>query len=316
MANTFDMSKAQEPYSSYEEYMDYLFACVNEGLDRYLSEMKHVYATGQGGYKNVLYPDLEIAHDTCVEKLGRFRDKSSGGSAGGEGYDDAAADENPSGGGNLFEGEGTSGDGSSLDDAENEENGILSAFMGYMEEEGAKYGDMSDDDDDNTAISDIMQYIRGRAEITLGQGISLPYYEICHKLEFGTFTEFCLACGILSSTQTDYAGVFQVINENGSLPAPTIESAAKLYYGRSFSITGAYGDMSVCLEQLMPILDLKVQPSMPFSTAVSPDKRMIDYLFGKNPLRLDENYIRFFQMLTDGKEPVLNLFACQDNDLP
>ncbi|MBR2852328.1 MAG: ATP-binding protein, partial [Anaerotignum sp.] len=37
-------------------------------------------------------------------------------------------------------------------------------------------------------------------------------------------------------------------------------------------------------------------------TVVSPDKRMIDFLFGKHPMRLDENYVRFFKMLTDGRE--------------
>ena len=121
-------------------------------------------------------------------------------------------------------------------------------------------------------------------------------------MNMDTFTIFCFAGGILASTQTDYASVFQVINENGNLSAPTIESAGKLYFGKEFSISSSYGDMSACLEQLMPILDLRVQGNMPFSTVVSPDKRMIDYLFGKHPMRLDENYIRFFKMLTDGTE--------------
>ncbi|MCD8326437.1 MAG: hypothetical protein LUC90_07075, partial [Lachnospiraceae bacterium] len=58
---------------------------------------------------------------------------------------------------------------------------------------------------------------------------------------------------------------------------------------------------------LLPLLSLNVSGSMPFSTVVSPDKRVIDFLFGKNPLRLDENYIRFFQMLTDDKalDPIM-----------
>ena len=52
------------------------------------------------------------------------------------------------------------------------------------------------------------------------------------KLKFEPFTLFCFACGILSSTQTDYAGVFQIVNENANLSAPTIESAAKVFYGK------------------------------------------------------------------------------------
>lgn len=60
--------------------------------------------------------------------------------------------------------------------------------------------------------------------------------------------------------------------------------------------------MSVGLEQLQPILDLRVNGSMPFSTVVTPDKRIIDFLFGKHPMQLDENYIRFFKMLTDDRE--------------
>ena len=60
----FENRERSRPFASYEEYMEYLSACVNEGLNRYLAEMKLIYASGQGGFKNVLYPDLEIAHYT------------------------------------------------------------------------------------------------------------------------------------------------------------------------------------------------------------------------------------------------------------
>ena len=65
--------------------------------------------------------------------------------------------------------------------------------------------------------------------------------------------------------------------------------------------------MSTCLEQLLPVLSLDVMKSMPFSTVVSPDKRIIDCLFGRNPEKLDEDYSRFIYMLTDDKEldPIL-----------
>ena len=291
----FDESKANHPFASYEEYMDHLFACVNEGMNRYLANLKEVYATGQGGYKNVLYPDIEIAHDTCIEKLERFREQGDG-----EGLESASPVETEA----PFK----------EPEPEEEEN-LLDIFASFItegqewNEEPKEVSPVSDREisEGLPSMEKMIALVEARAKITVEQGIPLPYHEICRKLDFSNFTIFCLACGILSSTQTDYAGVFQVINENGSLPAPTIESAAKLYYGKKFSITGAYGDMSVCLEQLLPILDLRVQGSMPFSTSVSPDKRMIDYLFGRNPLRLDENYIRFFRMLTDDKEldPIL-----------
>ncbi|MDE5950252.1 MAG: hypothetical protein K2H12_01560, partial [Acetatifactor sp.] len=292
MADLFDEKDRSQPFESYDEYMEYLFACVNEGMNRYLANLKKVYATGEGGYKNVLYPDLEIVHDLCVDKLGQFQDSRR----------QKEKDEDPVSGKDSAPG-GESDVEQDLDMSDLDD--LFSAFA------AASGGSVDEDGADNGvsyySAEEMIDYINARAALAGEAGVSLPFYEICGKLKFENFTIFCLACGILSSTQTDYAGVFQVINENGTLSAPTIESAAKLYYGSRFSITGAYGDMSVCLEQLMPILNLHVQGNMPFSTVVSPDKRMIDYLFGKNPLRLDENYSRFFQMLTDDGEldPIL-----------
>ena len=60
--------------------------------------------------------------------------------------------------------------------------------------------------------------------------------------------------------------------------------------------------MSTCIEQLLPILSLEVRDNMPFSTPVSPDKRIIDFLFGKNPMKLDENFIRFFLPGMNGRK--------------
>lgn len=263
-----------EPFSGYPEYMDYLFACVNSRMDQYLEEMKGLFASGQGGYKNVLYPDLEIAHTMCQEKIHLFSTETATDSGDGENGQEQAAE---------------------LSDELMALLGDYAAEMG-TDISGESQGTREQD------CEEMMAFIGARAEKTLEAGIALPFYSLCKKMEFEHFTTFCFACSILASTQTDYAGVFQVINENGSLPAPTIESAARLYYGNQFSITGAYGDMSVGLEQLQPILDLRVNGSMPFSTVVTPDKRIIDFLFGKRPMQLDENYIRFFKMLTDDKE--------------
>ena len=270
----FNRELEGEPFGGYPEYMDYLFACVNSRMDQYLEEMKGLFASGQGGYKNVLYPDLEIAHTMCQEKI------------------------------HLFSSE-------PVKDGEDEETGqepaaeLSDELMALLGDYAAEMGTAASGESQSVREPDceeMMTFIEARAEKTLEAGIALPFYSLCKKMEFEHFTTFCFACGILASTQTDYAGVFQVINENGSLPAPTIESAARLYYGNQFSITGAYGDMSVGLEQLQPILDLRVNGSMPFSTVVTPDKRIIDFLFGKRPMQLDENYIRFFKMLTDDKE--------------
>ncbi|MCD7738368.1 MAG: AAA family ATPase, partial [Lachnospiraceae bacterium] len=266
-----------QSFESYDEYMDYLFGCVNEAMSRYLTKLKQVFATGQGGYKNVLYPDLEIAHDTCRDKLEKFEYRRTGG-----GQEESVEEE------------------FAEEEQEADDGGLGDLFADFADSSGyeSDYGA----EDSGEPVEQMIEYINTRAQLSAEEGISLPFHDICHRLEFENFTIFCLAASILSSTQTDYAGVFQVINENGNLAAPTIESAAKLYYGDTFSITGAYGDMSVCLEQLLPLLDLRVQGDMPFSTVVSPDKRVIDFLFGKNPLRLDENYVRFFQMLTGDEE--------------
>lgn len=270
----FDKGLMKCPFDSYEEYMEYLFACVNEGMNRYLRGLKEVFATGQGGYKNVLYPDIEIAHDTCMEKIRQFEGRIS--------KEDETEQE-------------------SIDEE------LLDLFGDFIEEQNRQLGEENGVREEDS-IEEMMEYIRARAKVSEEKKIRLPFYEICEKLSFESFTVFCLACAVLASTQTDYAGVFQVIHENGGLSLPTIEAAAKLYYGERYSITGAYGDMSVCLEQLLPILNLRVQSSMPFSTLVSPDKRMIDYLFGKYPLRLDKDYERFMKILTrDGEEldPIL-----------
>ena len=274
MADKFDENLRKTAFSGYGEYMEYLFACVNMALDEQIERMKLVFATGKGGYKNVLYPDLEVASEICTKNVRDFQYKE---------HEDEKE-------------ENIADDESELDDISDD---LFALFGDFVKETSVE--DETEKEEAMTAQSR-MEYIASRAAKTVEQGISMPFYELCQKLEMDIFTVFCFAAGILSSTQTDYAGVFQVINENANLSAPTIESAAKLYFGKDFSISASYGEMSACLEQLMPILDLRVMGNMPFSTVVSPDKRMIDYLFGKHPMRLDENYIRFFKMLTDGTE--------------
>lgn len=277
----------KQPFSDYNSYMSAMFAIVNDSMDQYIEELKAVFANEQGGYKNVLYPDLEIAHDLCKEEVSRYYQQlsQSAEQAVGEteNEEDALALFEDLDLGDLF---------ASADAPQGEKK----------EKDRATLADEMKQQARALTPAEKIRQMDTRAELTLENGVSLPFYELCRKLSFEPFTVFCLVCGILSSTQTSYAGIYQVINENGSMSVPSIETAAKLFYGTSFSITGAYGDMSVCLEQLLPVLDLQVQKTMPFSTFVTPDKRMIDFLFGRDPLRLDENYGQFIKMLTDDAE--------------
>ncbi|MCR5451316.1 MAG: ATP-binding protein [Lachnospiraceae bacterium] len=293
------MAKGNNAYSTYDEYMRNVFDCVNRSMDEYLEIMKQVFASGQGGYKNVIYPDLEVASDVTKDKILSFENDF-------ELSDESDDDEFDLG---LTDSEAEGEEDDDDDDLISDElsdllGSFASAFGGDddEEEEEEQAPKVLKSRYEGMAAPTRIREIQEKAEAAFNEGIKLPFYELCRKREFDDFTVFCFACGILSSTQTDYAGVFQIINENGGLNCPTIESSARLFYGKKFSITSAYADMSVCLEQLLPILDLRVVPSMPFSTAVSPDKRIIDYLFGRHPLRLDENYVRFMRMLTKENE--------------
>ncbi len=268
-----------KPFESYDEYMDYIFACVNFRLSDYIEGLMSKYDAGQGNYKNVMYPDIEIAHDLCNDRMMQFMND-------GEEVDDEADQE-----------------GGDVPDIERELNDLLYAFSMDDEDE-----DENDEEEEQRKaalkipVEEMMDFIDARIAATDLESLKLPFYELCKKLGFGHFTIFALASAILSSTQTSYASVYQIVNENGNFTAPTIESTGRLYFGKDFSITTAYGEMSVCLEKLQPIMDLRINSNMPFSTVLAPDKRLIDFLFGNNPLRLDSNYSRFFQMLTDGKE--------------
>lgn len=260
----------EQPFESYEEYTKYMFLCVDKQLSEYIQDMKNIFATGKGDFKNVLYPDLEIAHDLCIKHISEFN-------VGNQNNEDTVNTED-----NIE------------DDFSDELLDLLGDFSEDLLEEHKEK--------DSLCLIDMMEFINTRAGKTNLEEVELPMFSLFEKLEYSTFTRFCFTCAVLSSTQTNYASVFQVINQNGGMSSPTIESAARLFYGNQFSITGAYGEMSQCLEQLVPIFSLNINQNMPFSTVVSPDKRIIDFLFGKNPMRLDENYIRFFNMLTEEGE--------------
>ncbi len=66
---SFEKDNANRPFRDYNEYMQYIFDCVNGCLDSYINKMKVTFANGEGGYKNVLYPDIELAGDACKNRL-------------------------------------------------------------------------------------------------------------------------------------------------------------------------------------------------------------------------------------------------------
>lgn len=280
LSGKFSAKQKREPFADYSEYMDYIFACVNYRLSDYIGGLMKKYDAGQGNYKNVMYPDIKIAHDLCCDQTMRFMQKESV-------ISDSGGEAVAESGENILE------DGEENVEIDRELSELLGAF--HMNADGEKNDALMDSGEEEASLSieEMMDFIDERLAVTDTADVKFPFYELCRKLGFGHFSTFALAGAVLSSTQTSYAAVYQVVNENGSLIAPTVESTGRLYFGKDFSITRAYGEMSVCLEQLLPIMDLRVNSYMPFSTILTPDKRLIDFLFGKNPLRPDENYSRF-----------------------
>ena len=266
MTDLFRPEDREKPFASYQEYTEYLFACVDRQLSLYIQKLMGLFANDAGGFKNILYPDIEVARDLCEKHLSDFALKA------------------------VPEGEAPAPAEDGLSPEEDSLGGLDDLFSEFSQPE-AEGGE-------EIPVEELLDYISRRAALTDLSATPMPIYRLCSKLGFSPFTTFCFACAILSSTQTNYASVFQVVNQNGSLSAPTIESAGRVFYGDRFTITGAYGEMSLALEQLQPVLALKVNDAMPFSTVISPDKRMIDYLFSPNPNRIDENYARFFTTLT------------------
>lgn len=256
-----------KPFESYAEYMDYIFACVNVHLTSYIQDLMGKYAAGQGQYKNVLYPDIEVSYNLCNDKVLDF----------------------------FTEEETEETEEDSLEGIDDELLELLGDIGSQPQEEDDVASGLEGQD-----VEEMLSFIEDRVSVSRSE--QYPFYRLCKKLGFSHFTTFALASALLSSTQTSYASVYQVVNENGSLTAPTVESAARIYFGKRYSITTASRYMSECLESLLPIMDLRVNSNMPFSTVLTPDKRIIDYLFGTNPLRLDENYQRFYHMLTNENE--------------
>jgi ATP-dependent 26S proteasome regulatory subunit len=270
LSKIISAESAQTPFEHYDEYVSSLFAAVDSRIQSYIDGLMQLFATENGGFKNVLYPDIEIAHSLCEKHLADFLTKATSYSM----------------------------DESEVPNPDSQDFGDLEALFSEFSEDYS-----SEEQPETTSIQELFSILERRGALTDTNAVSMPLYTLSRKLQMSSFTMFCFACAILSSTQTNYASIFQVVNQNGSLSAPTVESAARIYFGSDFSMTGAYGEMSLALEQLAPVIDLKINAAMPFSTSVSPDKHLIDYLFGTSSLKIDELYTRFFTLLTDGAEP-------------
>ncbi|GHU42505.1 ATPase AAA [Clostridia bacterium] len=264
----FDSKLSEVPFAGYEEYSQHLFAVCDRQLDSYLENLMNTFASEKGGFKNVLYPDIEVAKTLSQNHLFEF------------GRGSVASDEVPE---------------AMLGEAADD----LANLFGDFSDSISKTSETSEG---VAPISELLDQISARADLTVAAGIKIPIHELARKLKFTDFTLFCFALGLLSSNQTNYASIFQVTNQNSSLPAPTFESAARVYHGHNFVITDAYAQMSQSLEQLRPLFDFHQNGSLPFSTPITPDKRLIDYIFGANPERIDDTYKRFFTMLTDDEE--------------
>lgn len=257
------------PYESYEEFTTQLFACVDLKISSYIEGLMTIFAGENGGFKNVLYPDLQIAFDLCQKRLA----------------DSTVSKKTTSSQDDLSE------ISSELSSELSSEISLEDLFSDFNLESAEEIMESP------ISLEENMDYISIRGRATDLETVPLPLFSLCEKMELAPFTVFALTCAILSSTQTSYASVFQVINQNGNLSVPTIESAARIYYGSDFVITKAYSEMSLALEQLRPILAMHIDQSMPFSTALSPDKRFVDFLFSAHGERPDENYQRFMGRL-------------------
>ncbi len=248
-------------FSSYSEYCDYLFNAINVCLGSYLNRLKHVFVGKDGNTKNVLYPDMESAVNICEMLISEFNDTYSAQNS----------------------------------DINNEiDTDLLDLFAELNTESAPLLGDSGVE----TSIDEMLNYVISRAEKT---EFKLPFHGLYKKLKLTNFSLFTFTVAVLSSSQTNYANIFQIINQNGSMPAPTIEAAARVFYGKDFSMTAAYGEMSDALTKLEPIISLKINPNMPFSTVLSPDRRLIDFLFSESK-EPDEAYSRFFSVLTGDDE--------------
>ena len=157
-------------------------------------------------------------------------------------------------------------------------------------------------------IDDLFDYVEQRAKVTANP---LPIYEVAKNLKMNHFTFFCFICGMLSATQKEYSHIFRIINGDDNKLAPTFDGLSRLFFGEHYPIAQLYAKISKTMDTLGKIFDLNIFKDFPLSTYISPDKRLIDYLFGNNSsIENHETYGSFFSVLNNST-PTIPLIANQ-----
>ena len=160
MGDRFREELRKRPFDSYSEYMDYVFACVNMRLADYINDLKGKYAAGHGQYKNVMYPDIEIAYDLCNDNVLNFihvAEESVSGAAGNSEEDTA------------------------LDGLDDELKSLLGAFSDSTKTETESTEFTSED----MGAEEMLAFIDARMSVT--EAKDYPFYQLCKKLNFDHF---------------------------------------------------------------------------------------------------------------------------------
>ena len=211
----FPQKRRELPFASYGEYTDYLFSCVDLQLSAYIRNLMELFAREDGSFRNILYPDIDTAYSLCEKHLADFAART--------GHQEMAEEKTAP--------------------EPEEDDGLTDLFASLAEPAPQPEPEPA------PAIAELLAYVRSRAEKTDPAVTPLPLHALCEKLGMDDFTLFCFACAILSSTQTNYASIFQITNQNGLLAgAQRRIRRPRLFRQVGFAMTTAYGDMSLALE--------------------------------------------------------------------
>ncbi|MEG1764978.1 MAG: hypothetical protein RR227_07220, partial [Oscillospiraceae bacterium] len=163
LADLFNPQDEVLPFESYQQYSDYLFACVDLQLSSYISGLMRLFVNDNGGFKNVIYPDIEIAHDLCEKQIAEFSLKAAPEAP------EAAPAKSPSLGNDLDE-----------------------LFSDFTERPSDIPSAESAEESATLSASRCMEYVAKRAAL-MDEALPMPLYKLFKKLEFSPFTIFCFA---------------------------------------------------------------------------------------------------------------------------
>lgn len=270
----FPQEKAELGFTSSREYTDTLFAAADFMLNAQITRVKDTL-TMQGGIKNALYADIEVAAKAPTGHLKKFLSEAPKEEATGSDDEFAAL--------------------------------LGEDFMNTLSQAIPGAEKPSDDGAGLDEINYIFDHIESRVAHTDRKAVQLRFLDLCERRELSRFSVFCFVLSIMACTQTDYSDVFQIINRTPGAVCPSVESAARTYFGADYYPETAFPDMSDALEQLQPLINMQKQNSTPFSAMLMADKRLIDYLFGARPMSIDKKYSRFCSMITSDEllDPII-----------